>query len=436
MALCLFSLAGAQENITVNQSAYTAPNANESAKGELISFLEEAKAFALNSSREDALNAFGDPNGSFVRKDMYVFAYDFNGTLLAHPYLPELVGRNNLDMIDINGVRMIGNLMEIAKRGGGFAYNVYPNPAEGNQLSLKLLYVLKIDDNLWIGSGIYLPGQVPHFNPDEQRRMKSLVDSARDYALENGKDATVKAFNDPNGTFVQGDLYIFAYDFDGNVICLPLQPKLIGENRINITDPNGVAFVADSIGIARNGSGHHYYIYPNPGDGMQEELKMSYVTKVDDAWYLGAGIYSDYSSSAQNQSLSLLKPSNQDELKTFVQEAVTYALTSKKDKALRDFMDLNGTWVREDVYIFAHDFNGTTLCLPFMPEAVGTNRSDIQNDEGAYINRDMRAIALNGSGFYEYSWRNPVTNQSENKLSFVSKVDDTWYLGSGIYAPK
>jgi polar amino acid transport system substrate-binding protein len=45
----------------------------------------------------------------------------------------------------------------------------------------------------------------------------------------------------------------------------------------------------------------------------------------------------------------------------------------------------------------------------------------------------MQAIAMNGSGFYQYLYRNPVTNQTEPKVSYVMKVDDTWWLGSGIY---
>lgn len=40
---------------------------------------------------------------------------------------------------------------------------------------------------------------------------------------------------------------------------------------------------------------------------------------------------------------------------------------------------------------------------------------------------------MNGSGFYEYEWRNPVSNQSEPKVSYVKKVDDTWWMGAGIY---
>jgi signal transduction histidine kinase len=431
IAACLVSSIGtAAVEPTSNQSAYTAPIANDTAKADLVSFLEEARNYTLNNGKDEALRTFSDLNGVFVRGDMYVFAYDFNGTLLAHPYLPNLIGRNNLDLVDQNGVHFIKNLVEIAKQGKGFAYSVYPNPNQANQTGLKLLYVLKVDDGLWISSGIYLTDQVPLFSFEDQRRLKAFVDEARDYGLNNGKDKASKVFNDPKGEFVRGDLYIFAYDFLGNALSLPFQPNLTGTNRLDAVDSNGIAFTRDNLELARTGSGQTYYLYPNPKENMREELKLSYTTKVDDDWWLAAGIYGS-ESSAKN--VSAMKPANREELKTFVEEAYSHALVTNKDKALEDFMDLSGTWVRGDVYIFAQDFNGTSLCLPYMPEEVGTNRLNIQNDQGVYINRDMRAIALNGSGFYEYRWRNPISNQSEPKVSFVTRVDDTWWLGSGIY---
>jgi len=45
----------------------------------------------------------------------------------------------------------------------------------------------------------------------------------------------------------------------------------------------------------------------------------------------------------------------------------------------------------------------------------------------------MTAIALNGSGFFDYLWTNPITNETEPKMSYVTKVDDDWWLGAGIY---
>ncbi|HUS75188.1 MAG TPA: cache domain-containing protein [Methanothrix sp.] len=430
LSACLFSSIGVAAELTSNQSAYTTPVANDSARLELVSFLEEARNYTLNNGKDEALRAFSDPNGEFVRGDLYIFAYDFNGTLLAHPYLHNLIGRNNLDLVDPNGVQCIKNLNEVAKSGKGFACNVYPNPNKGNQTELKLLYVLKVDDDLWISSGIYLPGQAPLFSFEDQRTLKAFVDEAKDYALKNGKDKALQVFNDPEGEFVRGDQYIFAYDFLGNVLSLPFQPKLVGTNRLDAKDSNGITFTKDNLELARVGSGQTYYLYPNPRENMREELKLSYTTKVDDSWWLAAGIFSS-SSSAQN--LSAMKPTSREELKTFVEEATSHALVTGKDKALAEFMDLNGIWVRGDVYIFAQDFNGTSLCLPYLPEAVGTNRIDLQNDQGVYINREMHAIAMNGSGFYEYRWKKPISNQSETKVSYVSKVDGTWWLGAGIY---
>ena len=430
LSACLFLSIGASAQPVSNQSAYTPPLANDGARMELVSFLEDARNYTLNNGVDAALKAFSDPNGGFVRGEMYIFAYDFNGTLQAHPYLHSLIGRNNLDLVDPNGVHFIKNLIEVAKSGKGFAYSVYPNPKEGNQTQFKLLYVLKVDDNLWIGSGIYLPGQAPLFCFEDQQRLLAFVDEARDYALKNGKNKSLQVFNDAKGEFVREGLYVFAYDFLGNALCLPFQPKLVGTNRLNGLDSNGIAFTKDNLELASTGSGQTYYLYPNPNENMREELKLSYTTKVDDSWWLAAGIFSS-SSSAQN--LSAMKPASREELKTFVEEAYSHALVTGKDKALSEFMDLNSSWVRGDVYIFAQDFNGTALCLPYLPKEVGTNRMDIQNDQGVYINREMRALAMNGSGFYEYRWINPISNQSEAKVSYVSKVDDTWWLGAGIY---
>ena len=42
----------------------------------------------------------------------------------------------------------------------GLTYYIFANPADNNKEELKLVYVKEIDDNWWIGSGVYLPGAV------------------------------------------------------------------------------------------------------------------------------------------------------------------------------------------------------------------------------------------------------------------------------------
>ena len=63
---------------------------------EVMFFLDEAVAYVNDNGMEKALQEFNNPTGSFVRGDLYIFAYDFNGTCLAHPINPDLVGQTGL----------------------------------------------------------------------------------------------------------------------------------------------------------------------------------------------------------------------------------------------------------------------------------------------------------------------------------------------------
>jgi signal transduction histidine kinase len=125
---------------------------------------------------------------------------------------------------------------------------------------------------------------------------------------------------------------------------------------------------------------------------------------------------------------------SQESLVSFVDTAVLYAQAHDKDKTLATFSNQSGPFVKGDIYVFAYDFNGTTLALPFQPELVGVNRLDVTDSQGEFFVRDQRDTARNGSGFVNYTYLNPAHNNTvESKLSYVEKVDDTWWLGSGIY---
>ena len=62
-------------------------------QNEVIAFLNEAVTYLKENGKEKALQEFNNRSGSFVRGDLYIFAYDFNGTYIAHPINPDLIGR-------------------------------------------------------------------------------------------------------------------------------------------------------------------------------------------------------------------------------------------------------------------------------------------------------------------------------------------------------
>jgi cytochrome c len=145
------ALAKEESRGLANESLITSSN-----KTELVSFVESAVTYAQKNGKDKALKEFSNKTGTFVRGDLYIYAYDFNGTNIAHPFKPDWIGKNKLNLTDSNGVPFIRNLINVAKEGKGFTYFIFQNPAHGNRDEFKIAYTRKVDENWWLGSGIYL----------------------------------------------------------------------------------------------------------------------------------------------------------------------------------------------------------------------------------------------------------------------------------------
>jgi cytochrome c len=121
--------------------------------------------------------------------------------------------------------------------------------------------------------------------------VQAFVDKAVEYARTNGKDAALRTFTSPGGEFHRGELYIYAYDFNGTVIAHGGDKTLVGKDLIGMKDTNGVMVISELVRLAKTGSGWLMYTWPNPAHGNKQEPKLGYVVKVDDTWFLGSGTY-------------------------------------------------------------------------------------------------------------------------------------------------
>lgn len=279
-----------------NQSEAMPANNSTVSPEELVAFVEKAFEYAHVHGQEAALREFNNQTGQFVDGKLYVFAYDTNGTTLALPFQPEIIGTKRWNATDANGTLFIQNLMATAQSGGGFVRYIYADPAENFTVKQKLSYVTMVDDEWIIGAGIYNPPENSSIvkagtDPQVRESLKSFVGEAIEYANTSGKDAAIAEFNDQNGTFIRGNLYIYAFDYNGTTLALPYQPQLIGTDLSGLQDPYGVNYTRVEGFLAQQGGGFIFYHYYNPSRNMTLEPKMSYVQKVDDIWWLGAGTY-------------------------------------------------------------------------------------------------------------------------------------------------
>lgn len=89
-------------------------------------------------------------------EDGYFFVYQLDGTNLVHPKLAHLVGGIWWDLQDPEGAFVIRDLIETAKKGGGFHPYVWHKPST-DLVEDKLGYAILLEKWGWmLGTGLYL----------------------------------------------------------------------------------------------------------------------------------------------------------------------------------------------------------------------------------------------------------------------------------------
>jgi len=122
-----------------------APGAAASQK-DAKALVEKAAAFVKANGKDAALKEFSKAKGQFDKGELYVFAYDMNATIVAHPKNPKLIGKNLLDVPDTDGKFFRKEIMETARtKGSGWVDYKYLNP-ETKKVEAKTTYVLKVGD--------------------------------------------------------------------------------------------------------------------------------------------------------------------------------------------------------------------------------------------------------------------------------------------------
>ncbi|HWQ66639.1 MAG TPA: cache domain-containing protein [Methanospirillum sp.] len=277
------------ENSSVTNTSKKGVDLNSSIS-EMTSFVKDAATFGGSTDQKTACDAFNNLSGPFVSGDHYIFAYDMNGTALALPYQQGLVGKNRMNLTDINGFSIMPPMIDTALHGGGYLYFVYPNPVEQYQNQLKIFFIQPVNQDWFVASGIFLPNINATIDEGNITTLIDRVKGAARHADQLGREKAISDFNDLNGTFADGGKYIFAYEYDGTTLALPYQPEIIGTDRLNYTDAYGSEIIRLEIDTAKRGGGFVYVVYYNP-ESTKNELKLCYVLPAGDDWLVGSGIY-------------------------------------------------------------------------------------------------------------------------------------------------
>jgi len=118
----------------------------------------------------------------------------------------------------------------------------------------------------------------------------AMVKKAVAFIKANGGEKSYAEITKKNGQFTDRDLYIVVYGLDGVVRAHGQNEQLVGKNLMDAKDPDGKPFVADRVGLAKQGKPFwQEYKFPDPITKKVEPKEM-YCEPLNDTAVCG-GVY-------------------------------------------------------------------------------------------------------------------------------------------------
>ena len=125
-------------------------------RAEAQAMAEAAAAHVQKAGRPQAFADFQQDRTQWVRKDLYVFAFDFSGTCLAHGVNRKMVGRNLAELLDEQRRSIVLEMATLARtKGSGWISYKWADPLT-RRIEPKSAFLVRIDGfDGFVGVGVY-----------------------------------------------------------------------------------------------------------------------------------------------------------------------------------------------------------------------------------------------------------------------------------------
>jgi methyl-accepting chemotaxis protein len=120
---------------------------------EALTLVNKGRQALSTLGRHKALEAFHDPAGGFIDRDLYLFAFDRNGICLALGAQPRHIGAHIADIPGLS-LKFLEDGWRAADAGGGWINYQFLNPVT-REVCWKESYVVQADQGLFMGCGVY-----------------------------------------------------------------------------------------------------------------------------------------------------------------------------------------------------------------------------------------------------------------------------------------
>jgi signal transduction histidine kinase len=128
--------------------------ANEPTEKDAIALVEKGVAFMKAKGKEEMIKSINAKNPDYVQGPLYLVMRDDKGVVLANPVNPAMIGKDLLDVPDVDGKLFRREILDVAKtKGKGWVDYKFKNPATG-KVEAKTSYIYKVGE-VTLEAGIY-----------------------------------------------------------------------------------------------------------------------------------------------------------------------------------------------------------------------------------------------------------------------------------------
>ncbi|RZI84009.1 MAG: histidine kinase [Rubrivivax sp.] len=122
-------------------------------KEEAVAMVKKGVAF-IKTNGDKAYPEISNKQGQFRDKDLYLVVYALDGTVKAHGANEKMIGKNLIELKDIDGKAFVRERVEMAKKSPNFWQDYkFTNP-ETRKIEPKSMYCERLDETAVCG-GIY-----------------------------------------------------------------------------------------------------------------------------------------------------------------------------------------------------------------------------------------------------------------------------------------
>lgn len=353
---------------------------------------------------EEVFSDFSYPlHNRFVIGDLYLYALDFKGNIVAQGDRPGLIGTNSWDYKDSEGKLVNQEIVKKLQESEGGVWVEYIS-----KKAKKRAYAQKVIDNQ--GNSYFIAcGYYPEV---DRKSAEDLVGKAAQYMEAQGKGEAVRQFtNKRDDSFRNGDLYIVVYDMNGIAIAHGGNDELVGKNMYDEKDDDGRYYVRECIQKAKDGGGWIDYKSKN-------SFQSVYVEEVDlgvDRFVITCGMYPV----SKSETMMLLLKSGASLLKT-----------GNTKEVLRSFVDNNSKYIRGDLNLFVLDSTGICYAWGDKYTYIWQNLMNVKDENNQFYIKSFIDSVKFGSAKVAFKLNN---RQAIAALEKVEKDGKAFIVGSSYY---